>query len=495
MRFHSNPALLEVNMITCLEDLKREYGEQTTWSSIPDEYWTRLAGKGYSLLWLMGIWERSPGSRMCALSEQGLLREYGHALPGWNKADVAGSPYAVHAYNPDSAFGTEKDLAALKKNLNNAGIGLILDFVPNHLALDHPWTLSNPNFFVRAAKEEHEKNPHMFITTQNGDILAHGKDPYFPPWKDTVQINYFMPEARKAMIDILMEIARHADGVRCDMAMLVLNSVFEKTWGCLLEEKSRPEREFWSEAIQKVKEHHPDFIFIAEAYWDLEWKLQQLGFDYTYDKKLYDLVLNAFPGQIHDHLKAGHDYQRRSVRFIENHDEPRAAAAFGRKKSMAAAVVAATVPGMHLFHEGQDLGTSRRLPVQLKRRLQENPDHEIQVFYDTLLNYINHGLMHSGRWELMNPAPAWEENLTYHNLLSWVWHQENMFRLIVINYSEEHSQGRVYLPKNLIQEDTMVFHECLTDAFYARKASDLIRYGLYLDLYPWQTHLFEIASP
>ena len=494
MRVHFNPALLEVNMIACLEDMKRAYGEQTTWSSIPDEYWKLLAGKGYSLLWLMGIWERSPGSRMCALSEQGLLREYDHALPGWNKADVAGSPYAVHAYRPDSAFGTEKDLAALKKTLNNAGIGLILDFVPNHLALDHPWTLSSPNLFVRAAKDEHRKNPHMFLTTQNGDILAHGKDPYFPPWKDTVQINYFMPEARKAMIDILLEIARHADGVRCDMAMLVLNRVFEKTWGHFLEERARPEREFWSEAIEKVKERHPDFLFIAEAYWDLEWRLQGLGFDYTYDKKLYDLLLNAPARLIHEHLWAEATYQKKSVRFIENHDEPRAAAAFGKERSMAAAVIAATVPGMHFFHDGQHEGLSRRLPVQLKKKMQEDCDPELPVFYGRLMDYINHELVYTGTWELMDPEPAWDGNPTYHNLLSWIWQDGKRFKMIVVNYSYEDSQARVRLPQNLIQKETMLFHDRLTDHSYARKRSDLLRYGLYVDLHPWQAHLFEIEN-
>jgi len=495
MRFQSNPTLLEMNSVICLEDLKRVYGEQTTWSNIPREYWQRLADNGYSLLWLMGVWERSPGSRMCALSEQELLREYDQALPGWNEADVAGSPYAVRAYRPDSAFGSKKELAALKEHLNHVGIGLILDFVPNHLALDHPWTLSNPDRFIHARQEQYAENPHSFMTTRNGDILAHGKDPYFPPWRDTVQVNYFMPEARKAMIDILMEIAQHADGVRCDMAMLVLNSVFEKTWDNLLEEKTPPEREFWSEAIESVKERFPDFLFIAEAYWDLEWRLQELGFDYTYDKKLYDLLLNATARQIHEHLLANESYQRKSVRFIENHDEPRAAAAFGIKRAMAAAVITATVPGMHFFHNGQHEGLLRRLPVQLTRRMQERPDPVIQVFYKRLMEYINHKLMHSGTWVLMHPEPAWEANPTYRNLLSWIWHDDKRFKMIVVNYSDEHSQCSVYLPKDLIHNDSMIFHDCLRDVSYKRNPSDLLRHGMYIELLPWQAHLFDIENP
>ncbi|MBN2297099.1 MAG: glycosidase, partial [Deltaproteobacteria bacterium] len=248
------------------------------------------------------------------------------------------------------------------------------------------------------------------------------------------------------------------------------------------------------DAIDKVREKYPSFIFIAEAYWDLEWRLQELGFDYTYDKKLYDLLLYAPARRIHEHLLAGETYQRKSVRFIENHDEPRAVTAFGRERLAAAAVVAATVPGMHFFHEGQQEGLSRRLPVQLKRRLEESPDSTIQLFYKRLLDYINHELIHSGTWELMNPSPAWETNQTYRNLLAWIWYKKNRFRLIVVNYSNEHSQCNVYLPQNLIQKNTMVFHDCLSDASYAREPSDLVKYGLYIDLLPWQAHLFEIES-
>ncbi len=488
-----NPALLEINTAVFLKRMRTLYRQDIDLGTIPKEQWQDLRHKGFDLLWCMGVWERSPGSKISALGDTGLLQAYERALPGWNEDDVTGSPYAVHSYLPDPTFGTQEDLRTLKAGLNEAGIGLVLDFVPNHLALDHLWTLTCPENFIRGTRHNLRNNPDMFFQTKQGDILAHGKDPNFPSWKDTAQINYFSPSARDALIDEMLRIARSADGMRCDMAMLVLNSVFEQTWGAFLDGAPRPTEEFWSEAISRVKSRYPSFIFIAEAYWDLEWKLQQLGFDYTYDKKLYDLLQKTQAQQIQEHLWAEPSYQSSSVRFIENHDEPRAAAAFGRDRSTAAAIVAATVPGMHFFHDGQMEGSTIRQPVQLCRQRQEETDRRIYRFYDRLLGYTRHRLLRSGDWMLLNPAPAWEGNPTYRSLLSWIWHRDGEFRLVIVNYSPDHTQGRLYLPKALIRKTTMVFHDMLSDASYERQPSDLVQSGLYIELGPWQAHLFHIA--
>ena len=490
----NNPNLFEVNTALLLGRLREEYGGEMTLGTIPQEVWKSLALRGFDLLWCMGVWKRSKGSRTSALLHSGLRKDYDTALPGWSEEDVIGSPYAVYSYRPDPRFGTKEDLEKLKTGLNDAGLKLILDFVPNHLALDHPWTRSHPEYFIQAKRGEMDSNPDMFFATKNKDILAHGRDPYFPSWKDTVQLNYFSPDARCALTSELLEIAHYADGVRCDMAMLVLNSVFEKTWGPFVKDTPQPAQEFWVETIDKVKQLYPSFIFIAEAYWDLEWQLQQMGFDYTYDKKLYDLLTGSPAMEIHNHLWAESSYQSKSVRFIENHDEPRAATAFGKEKSTAAAVIAATLPGLHLFHDGQMEGTTLKQPVQLQRQWRETPDRRLYRFYDRLLHYTKGDLTHRGTWKLIDPAPAWEDNQTYRNLLSWIWYEDEQFKLIVVNYSPEHSQGRVYLPRNLIHKKPMVFHDALTDTLYERKPSNLISYGLYIDLNPWQAHLFDLEA-
>ncbi len=115
----------------------------------------------------------------------------------------------------------------------------------------------------------------------------------FPPWKDTVQINFYSREARDFLIDILFNLTELCDGVRCDMAMLPLNNIFFNTWIGVIKKYGfeKPEKEFWEEAISAVKKKRQDFLFIAETYWDLEWQLQNLGFDFTYDKRLTDRLV------------------------------------------------------------------------------------------------------------------------------------------------------------------------------------------------------------
>ncbi len=134
-----------------------------------------------------------------------------------------------------------------------------------------------------------------------------------------------------------------------------------------------------------MRERHPDFLFVAEAYWDLEWALQQQGFDHCYDKRLYDRLLHEGAESVRGHLQADVGYQRGLVRFLENHDEPRAAATLSPERERAAAVTIATLPGATLWHEGQFEGRRVRPPVFLARRPEEPVDKELQSFQHQLL--------------------------------------------------------------------------------------------------------------
>ena len=198
-----------------------------------------------------------------------------------------GSPYCIKDYQVDLRFGGAKGLSALRKKLAGKGLGLILDFVPNHVAPDHPWTKSNPEYFISGTKEDLAGQPENYYTSGN-NIFAKARDPFYPPWPDVLQLNIFNESLRQAMVDTLIRIAGKCDGIRCDMAMLVMNEIFLKTW----EGKTGPvpEQDFWLEAIPAVKEKYPDFIFIAESYWESEQALIAQGFDYCYDKRYYDYL-------------------------------------------------------------------------------------------------------------------------------------------------------------------------------------------------------------
>ncbi len=492
MKIRKHPELFEVNALLYLKRLSQKYKQKLSLETIPVQEWKDLKDQGFDLFWPMGVWQRSPAARQCALKELSLRHAYDTLLPGWKESDIPGSPYAVHSYTVDQSLGKDEDLRQVRGLLNQLGMGLMLDFVPNHMALDHPWTVSQPDCFVRGAQAKVKYHSELFFKTSQGVYLAHGRDPYFPPWKDTVQVNFFSGAARKAAIETLLRIAKIADGVRCDMAMLGLSHVFEKTWGPFLDGTARPKEEFWYEVIEAVKTQYPDFVFMAEAYWDLEWELQQLGFDFTYDKKFYDRLLHASTEEIRGHLKADLAYQEHSVRFIENHDEPRAVKAFGWEKSQAAAVAIATVPGLRFFYDGQLTGKKIHLPVQLGTEPREEPDRELFGFYKILLDYANQEALHQGKWQLMKIRPAWEGNPTYLHFLTWAWEWKTRVCFVVINYSSFPSQVRIPLPEWWFKKSLLTFKDKYTGRSYERDSKELKERGLYVDLAPWKAHLFEL---
>ncbi len=494
MSLRPYPHLYEINARLFARRLSAQYRRAVTLAGIPDKEWQLIRDRGFDLVWLMGSWQRSPAARREALLNPDLRREFDRVLPGWSNEDVAGSPYAINDYRLDPELGKQDELAALKAQLNRHGIRLMVDFVPNHLALDHPWTLSHPEWFVTGTEADIRTHPEWFFATGKGHHLAHGRDPNFLPWTDTAQVNIYSPALREAMTDQLLQIAGVADGVRCDMAMLVLNEVFERTWGETLRKYPRPVTEFWTEAIATVKKKHPGFLFLAEAYWGYESRLQQLGFDFTYDKSLYDRLRYATAGDIRNYLIADNIYQARSVRFIENHDEPRAATAFGSERSLAAAVILATIPGLRLFHDGQLEGRRLRLPVQLVRPPEEVPDARISRFYDRLLAITNEPVFHEGQWALLATSPAWNGNESHQNLLTWLWRRGEQLKIVAVNYSPNPAQGWLTLHLPLESLTKVTFRDELSGATYIRDADELRHQGLYVDLLPYRYHLLDMTG-
>jgi hypothetical protein len=272
------------------------------------------------------------------------------------------------------------------------------------------------------------------------------------------------------------------------MAMLLLNEIFERTWAARAGQ--RPATEYWTDVIPAIKQEHPGFLFIAEAYWDKEWELQQQGFDFCYDKRLYDRMEHENAENVRLHLCADLPYQQKLLRFIENHDEPRAAATFSAEKERAAAVVMATLPGARLFHEGQFDGRRVRLPVFLGRRPGESVDHELNAFYSRLLKAIDAPIFRDGQWSLCERT-GWPDNASFQNLLAWSWAKDADRCLVVVNFSESAVQARVRVP--WADSDCSLWR--LTDAFtgqaYERGGSEMHQAGLYVELGPWNCHFFQ----
>lgn len=485
------PLVYELNTRCWLNALSAQSGRKVTLATVPPdevENWRRL---GFTHIWLMGVWTSGPRARRQALEDKGLLERYAEVLPGWREADVAGSPYAIAEYSVAPELGGPEGLERFRSALHQAGLKLLLDFVPNHLGLDHPWLRERPGLFVHLPSNALEGFRQE--TDQGVHWLAHGKDPYFPGWSDTAQLEYRSRETRLAMTELLQRIASQCDGVRCDMAMLLLNEVFAKTWASVPAPGPVPQEEFWSAAIGTIKQTRPDFLFMAEAYWGTESRLQDLGFDYTYDKGLYDLLVAHDTAGVQQRLlEMPVKRLAASAHFLENHDEPRIASLLSFPEHRAAALLMVSLPGLTLLHEGQLSGALRQVPVQLVRRPIEQPNQEIKQWYEKLLTVLPLSAVKKGRPTLLKPRPAWADNATARNfvLLSSELGQDR-FDLVVINLSNVQSQCYAPLDARSVAGHAWSLHDLLGVEHYERSGEELQRSGLYLDVPPHAAQLFH----
>lgn len=484
------PKILEVNTWPWLNELSNIYNRPIKLNNIPIEVIENYF-IDFDAIWLMGVWERSPRGRDIAIEHPDLQEEYRTALNYFNTDDIVGSPYSIHYYHVDTQLGGKDGLEEFRSQIAKYNLLLILDFIPNHVSIDHIWTLEKSDVFIKGTTNDFISHPNDFFSI--GDrVYAHGKDPYFPSWNDTIQINAFSSDAREKAIKTLLSIAEQCNGVRCDMAMLMTNSVFSRTWGARAGQI--PEIEYWIEIIGAIRDKHPKFKFIAEVYWDMEWELQKQGFDFCYDKKLYDCLVHENAPSVRTHLQADWDYQRKLLRFIENHDEKRAIISLGEDKSMAAAIIALTLPGARLIHEGQNFGYKIKLPVQLGRRILEEKNQKITQFYQNLLKVIPGKDFEEGKWMPCVIENIDEKNFSNQNLIAFQWNLNKKYFLIVVNYSSNHSQGHVRISDIEYGIDNWNFIDLLTQKIYIYKGENLSKYGLFVDLGPWQSHIFDVSK-
>lgn len=485
-----HPQLFEIDTWAWLDRLSTRSGRQITLAEVPDSEWDSVAERGFEIVWLMGVWQRSPESRRIMLEDSANFPEYDRTLPGWTPDDVIASPYAIAAYVPDPRVGTWDALDQTRKKLHARRIALFLDFVGNHTALDHPWTREHPEYYVQGTPEEYKQNPDDFYPcAKSGQtfFLARARDPYFPPWKDVAQLNHFHPEMRAAHLAELGTIAQHCDGVRCDMAMLQLNDIFGRIWGKFLGDVQPPQEEFWTAARRAL----PSLILLAEAYWGTELRLLELGFNFAYDKELYDAVRDLNLGGIRSRLAAPADYQSHFARFLENHDEARAAAVFGMPRLPSVGSLMGTLPGMRFYYDGELEGRKLRLPITLRRAADEPPDLVATAFFKKILAITKADVFHSGNWSLAPVTPEGDDSSV--NLIAYEWRSDAAWKMIVVNLQSTTSQGRIPLANRISPAKQYVFFDELNDVRYDRSGEELSRLGLYVRREGFQSHIFDIT--
>jgi glycosidase len=464
----------------------------------------------------MGVWEIGPKVRAVS-------KRYAR--------DFLGSPFAIRDYRVSEELGTAKEFDELLERAHGAGLKVIVDFIPNHMGMDSDWLNQHPEFFIHRLlspaelglpdSELEKRNPGFFVhrtpsypqahrRVPRTILVAYGKDPYFFPWIDTAQLDYAEAGLRRKMTEVLCELARKVDGVRCDMAMLVLREQVkihrhpEKSWEAF--NRLMPE-EFWPEAIHAAKRVKPTFTFMAETYWAMEGYLQQLGFDYTYNKPLYEAICSAFQGANAEGLLnfmrlLGHEFLSRGVHFIENHDEERAMNILGEARQRAAASVICTLPGVALLHQGQMEGKQEKLPVQRAVPIHQEPvNAPLRRFYEGLLNATSSPLFREGRLNVLysnNPA-----------FISYARLEETSKAVIIVNTSHEPQKGSITLVPGMPLHAGTSYE--LHDLYYDLKspivrqkstvvptyhytAAHLITQGLYVELDPFDAHIFLVEA-
>lgn len=483
------PSLYQINTRVMLTELSHTLGRHATLDDIPDGELDRLAEQGFDWIWLLSVWRTGAAAQRISRTNPEWRHEFRDTLPDLREDDVAGSGFAITGYAAHPGLGGDEALARIRQRLRDRGLRLMLDFVPNHTAPDHPWVEEHPEYYIAGAESDLSRSPQNYTRVsvrQENRVLALGRDPYFAGWPDTLQLDYSNPATQAAMRGELLRIAGQCDGVRCDMAMLVLPDVFERTWG-------RRAPLFWPETTRAVRERNPRFCFMAEVYWDLESTMQQQGFDYAYDKRLYDRLREGHARPAREHLLAEPAYQDRLARFMENHDEPRAAATFTPHMHEAAAIVTYLTPGLRFFHQGQFEGRTKRISPHLVRAPAEPPDAAVERFYDRLLAALQSATVRDGDWRLLECIAAWDGNWTSDCFLAWTWTgTTGDQRLVAVNYAGHQSQCYVRLPGRGAR--TVRFSDVMGPLTFDRDGHDLDARGLYLDMPAWGYHVFEVRE-
>lgn len=402
-------------------------------SNVSDTEWENLF-EMYDNFWFMGIYKPSQKGQENAKK---YWEQYQYYLPDIDKEkDVVSSPFAVPEYCPNPAIADNWQVwDKMVEELNRRGKKVFIDFVPNHTALDHPWVESHPEYYVQGNKQQYLDNPDHFveIADNQGQIryFAHGKDPYFDPWSDTLQLNYANLELQKRMEEELINLSKHADGFRCDMAVLVTPDVFLKTWGNYLSDEERQNLEsslqnrddeeqkldysFWKRVVPRLKEAttmdgKKGFELIAEAYWEVD-KIEKY-FDFIYNHDLYKQIVETLGNRPNTELKSHLDYllrnpeknKKRWVVYTENHDEKRAVDAMDEQFSKPAAVLSAMIKdSIFMINQGQEIGCQYRAPMQVLRPRKETVNERMVKFYDDLMLMRRSEFFQTGEVKIIEP--------------------------------------------------------------------------------------------
>jgi hypothetical protein len=485
------PSVFEISTRPWLHALSAQYGRRiTTLRDIPLAEFSALRARGVDIVWLMGVWHLGPYGLRHDREDTAALAHYRSLLPDFTIEDVIGSPYAPTNYTCNPELGTDTDIAWLRDRLHELGLLLMLDFVPNHSACDSPWmdgaAPAGVELYVRAPKGQAPPyDPAKYMS--NG--AAYGSCPGSSPWTDVAQLNYWNPATRKLMTEQLIRVATLADAVRCDMAYIVLNDLFQQTWATQLASWGwqKPAREFWADAIPAARKANPSVRFLAEVYGESNvLALHALGFDWCYDKDLLDRLKSGNLDNTRGWVAWSGSFAAKLARFTENHDEDRAVAVFGSvTRSNAAALATYTLPGLRFYFQGQWSGFANKLDVHLRRAKAESGSAQTIELYNRLLPILNQPVFRDGAYTYLTLKgdDSWR-------LMGWRWSGSNQKRLVVVNFSDVRAGCQVVV-SDVAGSGTITIAELLSGEKYDRSADEMRGTGLTVVIDAWSAQIFS----
>jgi hypothetical protein len=420
--------LLAKTAYVWLDQLSKIYRRPiTTLDQIPDEELDRLAGWGFTGLWLIGIWERSPASRR-------IKQKCGNP-------EALASAYSLYRYEIAADLGGETALQNLKSRAWSRGIRLASDMVPNHMGIDSPWVVEHPEWFISLDHspfpaysfhgEDLSSDPRVgiyledhyydrsdaavvfkWVDRRSGAVryMYHGNDGTRMPWNDTAQLNYLRPDVREAVARTILDVARKFPIIRFDAAMTLARRHYQRLWfpkpgmggdipsragQGLAQEKFDQAMpvEFWREVVERMGRENPDTLLLAEAFWMMEsFFVRTLGMHRVYNSAFMNFLKMEenvkFRLSLKNVLEFNPEILKRYVNFMNNPDEETALAQFGSgDKYFAACTLLAALPGLPMVGHGQVEGFREKYGMEYRKAyLDESVDeelvrrHERQIF-------------------------------------------------------------------------------------------------------------------
>ncbi len=414
-----NVVLMAKNAFVWLDQLSKKYLRPITrLDQIPDQELDALARWGFSGLWLIGLWERSPASRTIKQMR--------------GNPEAVASAYSLFSYDIAAALGGEQAYASLKERAWQRGIRLASDMVPNHMGIDSRWVVEHPDWFIALPfspfpgytfngpnlswdsrvgiylEDHYYDNTDAAVVfkrldfwTGNELYIYHGNDGTSMPWNDTAQLDYLQPVVREAVIQTILHVARKFPIIRFDAAMTLAKRHYQRLWfpepGSGGDIPSRSEYglnkeqfdaafpvEFWREVVDRVAQEAPDTLLLAEAFWMMEgYFVRTLGMHRVYNSAFMNMLRDEKNQEyrlvIKNTLEFDPEILKRYVNFMNNPDERTAVDQFGKEdKYFGVCTMMATLPGLPMFGHGQIEGYSEKYGMEYQKAYyEEAPDAQL----------------------------------------------------------------------------------------------------------------------